>query len=96
LVDFDSSIQLARTDSGSLELSFGHPAGKVLEAIPVSTDRLGKTKISELPYRDYNGRALRIDTDYFGNPRDELSPVAGPFEEIDDAGRFARKVREKL
>jgi hypothetical protein len=44
---------------------------------PVTTERLGKTKVAGLPYEDVDGSALRIDRDYFGKPR--KTPTAGPF-----------------
>jgi alpha-N-arabinofuranosidase len=45
----------------------------------VSTDRLGKARISALGYENPDGSPLRIDADYFGKPRNPVNPAAGPF-----------------
>jgi hypothetical protein len=46
----------------------------------VTTDLLGKAKIPGLPYEHPDGSPLKIDTDYFGKPRNAAKPTAGPFE----------------
>jgi len=46
----------------------------------VTTELLGKAKISELPYENPDGSPLKIDTDYFGKQRNEANPTPGPFE----------------
>ena len=46
---------------------------------PVTTELLGKAVIPNLPYEQPDGTPIRIDTDYFGKPRNE-SPTPGPFE----------------
>jgi hypothetical protein len=45
----------------------------------VSTDRLGKARISGLGYENPDGSHLKIDADYFGKPRNPMNPSAGPF-----------------
>lgn len=47
----------------------------------VTTELLGKTAVSGLPYENPDGSPLRIDTDYFGKPRSAAKPAAGPFEQ---------------
>lgn len=52
----------------------------------VTTERLGRTKVAELPYEDTDGAPLRMDIDYLGNSRKEKSPVPGPFEVFGGGG----------
>ena len=58
----------------------------------VTTDLLGKAKIPGVPYENPDGSALKIDTDYFGKPRNETNPTAGPFENP-GTGPLTLKVR---
>jgi hypothetical protein len=60
----------ARFDSG-----FGSAATK-----RVSTERLGRARVSNLPFENSDGSPVVIDTDYFGQKRSEASPSSGPFE----------------
>jgi len=46
----------------------------------VTSKLLGRTKVSKQPFDQPDGKAYRIDTDYFGNIRDLTNPSAGPFE----------------
>ena len=46
----------------------------------VTSELLGKAEISQLPYENYDGAPLKIETDYFGKHRSEAHPTAGPFE----------------
>jgi alpha-N-arabinofuranosidase len=45
----------------------------------VTTELLGKTKVSGLPYDNPDGSHLRIDRDYFGNKREQNNVACGPF-----------------
>ncbi|UCF15355.1 MAG: carbohydrate-binding protein [Phycisphaerales bacterium] len=45
----------------------------------VTTDLLGKAKTPNLSYEHPDGSSYRIDTDYFGKPRNAATPVPGPF-----------------
>lgn len=58
----------------------------------VTTELLGQAAISKLPYEKADGRPIRIDTDYFGKPRNETNPTVGPFEKP-GIGQVALKVR---
>ena len=60
------------------------------ETVPVTTERLGKTRIAELPFVNADGSSLTIDTDYLGQRRSKTQPTPGPFEK---AGTGARTVR---
>jgi hypothetical protein len=46
----------------------------------VTTDLLGKAKIAGLPYENSDGSPLKVDSDFFGKPRNSTSPSPGPFE----------------
>jgi alpha-N-arabinofuranosidase len=58
-------------------------AGKDLQnpdATLVTTELLGKARIPGLPYENSDGSPLKVDTDYFGKPRNPAHPTPGPFE----------------
>lgn len=46
----------------------------------VTTELLGKAKVPNQEYTNPDGSSLRIDTDYFGKPRNASNPLPGPFE----------------
>ena len=46
----------------------------------VTTALLGQARISQLPYEQPDGTPLKVDTDYFGQPRNAAQPMPGPFE----------------
>jgi hypothetical protein len=46
----------------------------------VTTERLGKALIPQLPFENADGSPLVLDTDYFGQKRDPEKPMVGPFE----------------
>jgi alpha-N-arabinofuranosidase len=46
----------------------------------MTTERLGKTKLFNLPFENSDGSPLAVDTDYFGRKRDTGNPFPGPFE----------------
>jgi len=48
--------------------------------IPVTTERLGKAKVSGLAYENPDGSPLVIDTDYYGKKRNSAHPTPGPVE----------------
>lgn len=48
----------------------------------VDTAMLGKALVTDLPYLDYDGSPIRLDTDYSGNQRSLENPTAGPFENL--------------
>lgn len=57
----------------------------------VNTELLGKARVPNLPYVDFDGTPLRLDTDYFGKKRDPKNPTPGPFEKP-GSGRARIKV----
>ena len=71
-----------RADGFYLELS-PDPAWKAgRRRNVVTTGLLGNASVSGLPFENADGTPLRIDTDYFGRPRDAQDPVPGPFETL--------------
>lgn len=48
----------------------------------VTTELLGATGTSQLPFENFDGSPLAVETDYFGRPRDGRRPTPGPFEEL--------------
>ena len=61
----------------------------------VTTKLLGKAQVPDLPFEDYDGSPLKIDTDYFGQKRDLENPSPGPFEKP-GSGRLTLKVWPNL
>jgi alpha-L-arabinofuranosidase len=58
----------------------------------VTSELLGKAAIPDLRYEQPDGTPLRVDTDYFGKPRDKSDPTPGPFERVDEG---TLKVKER-
>ncbi|MCX7425728.1 MAG: right-handed parallel beta-helix repeat-containing protein [Planctomycetia bacterium] len=76
----DPQVKLVEEGGGlQLHLTLG-PAIEKVETKLVTTELLGKARIPGLPYENHDGTPLKIDTDYFGKPRDPASPTPGPFE----------------
>ena len=50
----------------------------------VTTDLLGRAKVSGCAYENADGSPVRVDTDYFGRARDGEHPFPGPFEMVRD------------
>ena len=82
LVDgsFNPGLRLvAKPKALYLEMRFD---GNWIKAEPhklVTSELLGRTTISDLPYEQPDGSPIRIDTDYFGRQRNESNPAPGPF-----------------
>ncbi len=57
----------------------------------VTTKLLGKAMIPGQAFENPDGSPLKIDTDYFGNKRNDKNPNAGPFEN-QGQGRLSVKV----
>ena len=63
----------------------------VLDNRLVTTALLGRAKMPNAAYENPDGTPLKIDTDYFGNKRNEVDPSAGPFENPGE-GKLTLKV----
>jgi hypothetical protein len=68
---------LAEADGTYLELELENVAAE--NRALVTTERLGKTQVSQQRFEQANGDDYRIDTDYWGNQRHADRPGAGPF-----------------
>ena len=80
LPEADPSIKLtAKDDHFYLDLTFGQAVRKAATT-PVTSGLLGQARVPGLAYENPDGTPLKIDTDYFGKPRDPAKPSAGPFE----------------
>jgi len=78
--NFDPALKLVeKADGWHLEMKSDPGWNAVAPRQPVTTEMLGKSKIAGCAYENPDGSPLRIDTDYFGKPRDAAKPVAGPF-----------------
>ena len=62
-----------------LQWSVGEKLEQVLTA-PVTTARLDRTAVADVPYENPDGSPLSIDVDLLGNPRSKENPTPGPFE----------------
>ncbi len=62
-----------------LYVTFGKSL-KTLKCNLISTQNLGKAMIPDQAYENPDGSPLKIDSDFFGNKRNEKNPSAGPFE----------------
>lgn len=58
----------------------------------VTTELLGKAKLANQTFTNYDGTPLKVNTDYFGKKRNEQHPTTGPFENI-EKGQMVLKVR---
>ncbi|MGQ9576047.1 MAG: right-handed parallel beta-helix repeat-containing protein [Thermoguttaceae bacterium] len=73
-----------------LRITLG-PVPQKAATVLVTTERLGKARVSGLPYENADGSPLRVDTDYFGLKRNQARPTPGPFENP-GVGRLALRV----
>jgi alpha-N-arabinofuranosidase len=81
--DFDPAIKLAQK-SGDWYLTINEDNAWRDEAKCrlVTTKLLGKAKVSRCAYENADSSRIRVNTDYFGENRNEKKPFPGPFETI--------------
>jgi len=90
--EFDPALKLVeKTEGFYLELMFDKDWRARTRKL-VTTERLGKASIPDLPYEQADGSPIRISTDYFGKKRNESDPTPGPFEDP-GTGLIRLKVR---
>ena len=78
--EFDPALKLVEGPGGfTLEFTFDKVWTERARRL-VTTERLGKAVIPNLPYERPDGTPLRIDTDFFGHGRNMANPTPGPFE----------------
>jgi alpha-N-arabinofuranosidase len=90
--DLDPGLKLVEAADGcNLEFTLDTAWAADRIRTLVTTQRLGKARIPDLPYEQPDGTAIRVNTDYFGKPRNEANPTPGPFENP-GAGKVVLKV----
>ncbi|MHC4212063.1 MAG: right-handed parallel beta-helix repeat-containing protein [Planctomycetota bacterium] len=88
---FDPKIEIAEQDENVyLHLTLDKSLNSLDNKL-VTTKLLGKAVIPGQAFDNPDGSPLRIDTDYFGNKRNDKNPNAGPFENPGQ-GKFSVKV----
>ncbi len=88
---FNPTIQL--TEEGSqvvLTMTLEDFSGNYKNQF-ITTELLGKVATPGCAYENPDGTPLKIDTDYFGQKRNEKNPSAGPFENP-GVGRISLKI----
>jgi hypothetical protein len=89
---FDPQVKLVTEGEHLiLRLTLGEAVQKATTAL-VTTELLGQAKIPGVAYEHPDGSPLKVDTDYFGQPRNVANPTPGPFEDP-GAGPLSLKVR---
>lgn len=79
-------------EGGSVLLQMNSPPALAeAKTVMVTTSMLGKTKVSQLPFENYDGTTLAVDSDYLNEKRSPAHPTAGPFERA-GAGQFKARV----
>ena len=79
--NFDPELRLvSKADGLYLEMRFDGSQFKAQPHKLVTSGLLGRATIPDLPYEMPDGSPIRIDTDYFGKPRNSSDPTPGPFE----------------
>jgi len=66
-------------DQVFLNIAIG-PEFRQAGATLLTTERLGKAKIPQLPFENADGSHLVVNTDYFGRKKETGKPSVGPFE----------------
>ena len=88
----DNAEPKVETTADGVFLSLKVPAlPKSFKTTLASTATLGEGALTKLGYTNPDGSALRVDTDFFGRPRNPASPFPGPFE-ISPGGMLKVKV----
>jgi alpha-N-arabinofuranosidase len=89
---FNPDVKLTRTADGwQLEMKYDPAWNTVRQRPLVTTKLLGRAVIPDEAYEQPDGAPIRINTDYFGQPRSETHPAPGPFAHP-DATSFPLKV----
>lgn len=86
--DFDPGVKLEqRPDGWYLTITQDKAWRDQAKRGLVTTTLLGKAKIPDLPCENPDGTPVKIDSDYFGRPRNAGKPFPGPFEVTEDGPR---------
>jgi hypothetical protein len=76
----DPKVRIVEVDGRIHVVLHVGPQWKQAGTTLVTTKLLGKALIPQLAYENADGSPLAVDTDYFGKPRNQANPTAGPFE----------------
>lgn len=77
---FDPQIKMVEEGESVILYITLDKSCKSLKSKIITTQLLGKAMIPDQAYENPDGSHLKIDSDYFGNKRNEKNPSAGPFE----------------
>jgi alpha-N-arabinofuranosidase len=90
--DFDPEIQLVEDGENlNLLINLDDTWGTAKTRALVTTDLLGRATIPDLPYVQPDDSPIRINTDYFGKPRNADNPFPGPLE-LPEGGKLVLRV----
>ena len=79
-LELDPALKLVeKADGFYLEIAFDKAWAEGTRQL-VTTERLGRAAIPNLPYERADGTPIRLTTDYFGKRRNESDPTPGPIE----------------
>jgi alpha-N-arabinofuranosidase len=79
--DYDPAIKLVEESRALyIEMKFDPAWATERTRQLVTTKLLGRAVVPDLPYEQPDGKAISINTDYFGRSRNESNPSPGPFE----------------
>jgi alpha-N-arabinofuranosidase len=92
LPEFDPGMKLVEKPDGlDLEITLDKAWTEKQPRQLVTTERLGKAKVPDLPYEQPDGSPYRLDRDYLGRKRNAANPYPGPFE-LREGGRQVLRV----
>ena len=89
--DWDLGLLLQTAEAGVFLRLSAPDALQQAETRLVTTERLGLATVPQLPYVNPDDSPVRVDTDYFGKPRNPSRPTPGPFEDPGH-GEIVRKI----
>jgi alpha-N-arabinofuranosidase len=79
--DFDPEIKMVEEAGGFyLEMNYNPAWNTERTRQLVTTKLLGLAAIPNLPYEQWDGKPICINTDYLGRSRNEPNPTPGPLE----------------
>jgi alpha-N-arabinofuranosidase len=84
LPEFASAIQVVeKPDGWWLEFTLDKSWTNLRTRKLVTSELLGLAAIPNMAFENPDGSPIRINTDYFGNQRNDANPAPGPFEKLE-------------